>query len=161
MSNEHIVELNLGITPEAAVSGAVLIQTELSTFLTFNAIRPTDRPFPHGGFYTETAGIALLEFVGCSITKFGYPNDEAWNGIPRTRGLGYGMYEVENSQWKHDLVKLNKHSFPKTENWNGRHFLILFHDSSFECIATDLKLEVTKEPYPEVFQRITSRILSE
>ena len=161
MNNERVIELNFGIIPEAAVSGAVLLQTELSTFLTFNAMRPTDRPFPGGGFYTEDAGTALVEFIGCSITKFGFPNDEAWRGIPRTRGFAYGIYEVENSQWKRELVKLNQYSFPETENWGGRHFLLLFHDSSFECIAKDLKLEVTKESYPDIFRRITRRVLSE
>ncbi len=40
---DDIVELDVGIRPEAAVSGAVLIQTEFSTHLTFNAMRPTDK----------------------------------------------------------------------------------------------------------------------
>jgi hypothetical protein len=93
---ESIVELNLGCRPEAAVSGAVLVQTELSTFLTFNAMRKTDRVGPYG-HYMEDAGIALVEFPSCAITKFGYPNDEGWSGIPRTAGLSYGIYEVRNS----------------------------------------------------------------
>jgi hypothetical protein len=161
MDEERVVELQLGITPEAAISGAVLVQTEISTFLTFNAMRATDRPFPGGGYYREDAGTAIVEFTVCTATKFGYPNDEAWGSIPRTKGLSYGIFEVENSQWKLELSHLNRYAFPQTKEWGGRHFLFLFHDSSFECIARDMKLEVTTEVYAEVFRRITSRILSE
>jgi hypothetical protein len=161
MDEERVVELQLGITPEAAISGAVLVQTEISTFLTFNAMRATNRPSPGGGYYSEVAGTAVVEFSVCTATKFGYPNDEAWDSIPRTKGLSYGIFEVENSEWKLELSRLNRYAFPKTREWGGRHFLFLFHDSSFECIAKDMKLEVTTEVYAEVFERITNRILSE
>ena len=39
METESFVELNLGVTPEAAISGAVLLQTEEKAFLAFNAMR--------------------------------------------------------------------------------------------------------------------------
>src|SRR5262249_26879588 len=125
---EVLVELDLGCTPEAAVSGAVVVQSEYSAFLTFNAMRlmPDDKYHP--------VVAALVEFPGCLITKFGYPNDEAWDQIPRTRGLAYGIYEVQNSEWKLELARLNRFAFPDTKDWRGRHFLFLFHDSSFECI---------------------------
>jgi hypothetical protein len=76
-SPDTIVALNIGIRPEAAVSGGMLVQTEQATFLTFNAMRPTDRMSPSGGPYLEDAGIALFEFQRCLLTRFGYPNDEA------------------------------------------------------------------------------------
>jgi hypothetical protein len=87
MDKERVVELHFGITPEAAVSGAVLLQTEESTFLTFNAMQTTNRSSPGGGYYSEDAGTAVVEFTVCAATKFGYPNDEAWGHIPRTKGL--------------------------------------------------------------------------
>jgi hypothetical protein len=155
---EQVVEVDLGVTPEAAVSGAVLIQTEHRAFLTFNAMRPTNRPFPHGGFYKEDAGTAVVELIGCSLTKFGYPNDEAWRNIPRTKGLVYGIYEVCDSDWIQAVVTLNQFSFPKTSGWGGRHFLFLFHDSSFECIARDLRLELRSQPYSTTLAEITAHI---
>jgi hypothetical protein len=158
---EVIVELDLGVTPEAAISGATLIQSEHQTFLTFNAMRPTDRPTPRGGFYKEDAGTAVVEFDCCSITKFGYPNDEARSGIPRTRGLVYGIYEVQDSAWIKEIVALNQFSFPKTTGWSGRHFLFLFHDSSFECIARGLKLELKVQPYSLTIAEIAARIAAE
>jgi hypothetical protein len=158
---ETITELNLGCTPEAAVSGAVLVQTERSTFLTFSAMRVTDRVGPYGR-YKEDAGIALVEFPLCAITKFGYPNDEAWSGIPRTKDLVYGIFEVHNSEWIRELTELNRFSFPKTkEDTASRHFLFLFHDSSFECIADSVKLELLPRPYANVFDRIKQRVLAE
>jgi hypothetical protein len=30
-----------------------------------------------------------VELIGCNLTKFGYPNDEAWCNIPRTKNLLY------------------------------------------------------------------------
>ena len=79
---QTIEELKIGIRPEAAVSGAVLVQSEMSTFLTFNAQKDTDRPSPYGGFYTEDAGTAIVEFPMCLVTKFGHPNDEAAGAVP-------------------------------------------------------------------------------
>jgi hypothetical protein len=150
-----IVELDLGCTPEAAISGAVTVQTEHATFLTFNAMRLGSDNLYH------SAGTAFVEFPLCTIAKFGYPNDEAWNGIPRTRGLSYGIYEVLNSSWNEEIARLNRYSFPDTKAVSGRHFLFLFHDSSFECLAHDIKLEIIDRPYAEVFERITKRVLAE
>lgn len=157
MNTQRLVELDIGITPEAAISGAVLLQTEEKAFLTFNAMRATNRPFAGGGFYKEDAGIAVVELVGCSITKFGYPNDEAWSAIPLTRGRAYGAFEIENSNWMRELVQLNQFSFPETREWSGKHFLFLFHDSSFECIARELRVEVSGEPFAELFLKVTER----
>jgi len=36
MSDERIVELDLGVSPEAGVSGAMLLQSETSVVLFFN-----------------------------------------------------------------------------------------------------------------------------
>jgi hypothetical protein len=158
---ETITELDLGCWPEAAVSGAVLVQTERATFLTFNAMRPTDRMSPHGGPYMEDAGTALVEFEMCSITKFGYPNDEAWSGIPRTHGLSYGIFEVLRSKWIRELTTLNRYSFPNTpDDVHSRHFLFLFHDSSFECIADGIRLELVDGPHRNVLTRIMERVLA-
>ena len=157
---EAIVELDIGVTPEAAVSGAVLLQSEVSGYLLFNAMRNTSKPFPAGGFYKEDAGIAVVELVLCSITKFGYPNDEAWSHIPRTKGLAYGVFEVQNSAWKAELLRLNRFAFPDTKESNRRHFLFLFHDSSFECIAQELKVQVMPRPFHEVFGVVASRVFA-
>ena len=158
---DKVVELDIGITPEAAISGAVLLQTEERAFLMFNAMRDTSRPSPHGGFYQEDAGLAIVELVWCSITKFGYPNDEAWSHIPRTRGLAYGVFEVLNSSWIAELTRLNRFGFPDTpEPTNKRHFLFLFHDSSFECIARELRVEVSQEKFSVAFAAMSGKVFA-
>ena len=68
---ERAYPIDVGFVPEAAISGGVLLQSEYSTFLIFNAMKRT----PGGQFEFEDAGLAVCEFVGCTITKFGYPND--------------------------------------------------------------------------------------
>ena len=155
--SEQIIELDLGCRPEPAVSGAVLVSSEYSTFLTFNAVKLNE-----DGPGLVNLGHAVVEFPLCHMTKFGYPNDEARWGIPRYQATSYGIYEVKNSEWIPEIVRLNRYHFPDTpDNTTSRHFLIAFHDSTFECLADDIKIELTTEPYEQVFARISARFLSE
>jgi len=159
---DDIIELDLGVRPEAAVSGAVCLQTEAGTFLTFNAVRPTNRMSPGGGPHREDAGTAIVEFRRCLVSRFGYPNDEARWGIPQYKDVSYGIYEVKDSTWIKEVVRLNRHRFPETkDDYVRRHFLFAFHDDTFECLADDLTLEVVNEPYPVIFERIRRRALAE
>ncbi len=154
---DKVVELDLGCVPEAAISGAVLVQTEHSTFLTFNAMRKV-------GQRRERAGTALVEFRFCECTQFGYPNDEALPGHRLySSGLGgYGIFEVLNPSWPKRLEQQNRVAYPDRELYSSpRHFIITFHDSTFECLADDIALEVIDEPYAQVFERITRRVLAE
>jgi hypothetical protein len=158
---EKVIELDLGYTPEAAVSGAVLVQSERSTFLTFNAMRLRDDG------YRVDAGTALVEFPFCIITQFGYPNDEALPGHPLyafgLKDYGYGIFEVLNSSWRKRIDDQNRISFPRLESYTkrSRHFIITFHDSTFECLARDIQLEIIGEPYERVFARIGERVINE
>lgn len=159
---DDIIELDLGVRPEAAVSGAVCLQTEAGAFLTFNAMRPTDRMSPYGGPYYEDAGTAVVEFKRCLVSRFGYPNDEARSGIPQYKGVSYGIYEVRDSTWIKEVVRLNRYRFPATkDDYVCRHFLFAFHDDTFECLADGLTLEVVNEPYQVIFERIRQRALAE
>src|SRR5262245_52826532 len=109
--NDEIVGLDLGIWPEAAVSGALCLQTERGTFLAFHAVRSTSRVSAHGGAMREAAGTAVVEFKRCLLSRFGYPNDEARWGIPQYKGTSYGIYEVRNSSWIKDVVRMNRLRF--------------------------------------------------
>jgi hypothetical protein len=154
-SRDRLIELDLGCVPEAAVSGAVLVQTEQSVFLTFNAVRLG----PDGKYHA--AGTALAEFRMCSATRFGYPNDEARAGIARFAPLGYGIYEVLHCSWLDETDRLNRYAFPGQRRGATRHFLITFHDSTFECLADDVRLTVVNESYGQVFARIAQRVVAE
>jgi hypothetical protein len=147
---EQIVPLNTDIAPDAGVSGAIVRATEYATLLSFNARRLQD-----DGKYHD-AGRAVVRFERCTISKFGYPNDEAWWKIPRTRGLTYGCYEVLNSGWNNEILELNRHSFPKSILRERRHFLFLFHDTSFECLADDCSIEAAPTGFEEFMARTRS-----
>ncbi|MFT3722509.1 MAG: hypothetical protein QM773_02895 [Hyphomonadaceae bacterium] len=147
---EKVIPLETDITPEAAVSGANVLANEHDTMLSFNATR-----LMPDGLYHDV-GCAIVRFDRCLISKFGYPNDEAWDGIPRTRGLSYGCYEVLNSPWNAEICELNKHSFPASVPSKARHFLFLFHDSCFECLASGYTIEVVRA---DQFESVALRFL--
>lgn len=154
---DYAVPCDVGCWPDAAVSNPVLVQTEGDTFLTFTAMKAG-----LDGLY-EDAGTAVVEVEGCQITRFGYPNDEALPGHPLyARGLSaYGVFEVRNSRWVRELTEQNRVSFPSTPNSDQTHFIVSFHDSTFECIADALKVTVTVQPYAEVFASISQRVFRE
>ncbi|MEM6257807.1 MAG: hypothetical protein AAF711_03700 [Planctomycetota bacterium] len=159
MDTDLLVPLELGVSPEAAVSGACCYQTECDVILTFNAMRPTDRPSPYGGFYKQEAGTAICTFKRCLLTRFGYPNDEARWGIPRFTNLEHDIYEIRNSSWIKDIVTQNRHRFPSTpDDCVAKHYLFTFHDSTFECLADDLDVEVSSDGYEIIMKKICDQI---
>lgn len=152
--HDELVRLDIGFEPEAAVSGPVLLQTDDDTFLTFNAVRMT------ADGRRDTAGTGIVEFEMCSITKFGYPNDEALGGHPLyKRGLqAYGVFEVLGSSWIRQMTEQNRVCFPQTTDSKRRHFIFTFHDSTFECVADSVKATLSTEPYEQIFRQITQRV---
>lgn len=96
--------------------------------------------------------IALVEFVAPRAHLLGPPNDEAFSGHPlASRGLRpYGTYEIEQSSWIRTLEKMNRvhprhdpNSFKRL-----RHFVIAFHDSTFECVASGIAAKVQERDAP-------------
>lgn len=170
MEEEHVVELKIGCHPEAAVSGAMLLQSESAVFLLFNAM--SDETNAEGRY--EDVGTAAIEFKHCRRTLFGGPNDEA---IPEHRlfdkGLadcGYGICEVLNSAWAKEVMGQARKSakriwgdrFEKAyekHNWSIRHFIVTFHDSTFECLADDFAVSVHQGPFTDLLSHISQRIL--
>lgn len=91
--------------------------------------------------------VAIVAFKGCYSMMFGPPNDEAFNGHPlASRGLKpYSFFKIERSSWLRILQKMNSvhpyHNPKLFEDYN--HFVLSFHDSTFECIAVDYEYEIT------------------
>ena len=91
-----------------------------------------------------TKRFAAVRFPRCWALKFGYPNDEALSGHPLyEKGLGYyGFFEVTDSSWRNQLHEQNRRALPsKTGDQDGtsRHFVVTFHDSTFECLAEGME----------------------
>jgi len=91
---------------------------------------------------------AVVEFVMPYAHMFGPPNDEAFGGHPLAeRGLRpYGAFEVEASSWLATLERMNSvHPYHRPERFKKyRHFILSFHDSTFECIAESFTLGICR-----------------
>jgi hypothetical protein len=170
VDEERVVELKVGCHPEAAISGAMLLQDESAAFLLFNAM--SDELNADGCY--EDLGTAVMEFKGCCRTLFGGPNDEALPEHPLWhKGLadrGYDICEVLNSSWAKEVMGRARRSaeriwgsrFEKAYqnvDWSTRHFIVTFHDSTFECLADDFVLTVHKAPFAELLGRISQRLM--
>lgn len=115
-----------------------------------------------------------MEFNGCQLTRFGGPNDEGRPEHPlHHRGLsqlGYAISEVLDSTWAEETMARARKTaeriwrprgnWPyKDSDWIVRHFLVGFHDSTFEALAEDFTLEVLKQPFEMVIADVQTRLL--
>jgi hypothetical protein len=134
---DKIIPITLGFKYQTDIPNPFLIQTERSAFLLINV----SEAMISGGI--KTGGVAVLEFKDPLLTKFGYPNDEALGGHPLIRrGLNYyTAQEVLSSSWVEAVNAQNNVVFPKSDIFSDKHHYILsFHDTTFEIIANGFQL---------------------
>ena len=81
-----------------------------------------------------------VECIGCIVTRFGYPNDEALPGDPLySAGLKYyNIVEITDSPWLAEINARNLRCFPKFKGFKAKHYYMSFHDSSFEVLCEDI-----------------------
>jgi hypothetical protein len=107
--------------------------------------------------------LALVEFERCVCTKMGTPNDEVLHGHPLYgKGLaGYEAMAVENSNWLKELEKINSvHEAYNPESWRGlKHYILPFHDSTFECVARGFKVETFLLPVSDLLSDVCKRLV--
>ena len=147
---ETVVELDMGLYPEPGAPAPLLAQGDFDCFLVFHAVKE-----PGGDIAT-----GVVEVVGCEVTRFGYPNDEALPGHPLWRhGLDYyTISEVINSSWIAQLSQQNRVAFPDHTRPAKRHFIVTFHDSTFECIADKLEARIDDGSRDAVFADVANSI---
>jgi len=112
----------------------------------------------------ETESLALVEFEHCFSAKLGAPNDEVFNGHP-LYGKGmepYSAQRVVNSEWLGELERINSvHSMYRPASWrNLNHYVLWFHDTTFECVAESFRVEVFRESMKSLLGRMVERIIS-
>lgn len=111
---------------------------------------------------TDTQPIAVVEFSRCYSFHFGGPNDEVISGHPLWgKGLNsYDAHVIANSRWLAEQEKINAvHSFYNPSRWKRlKHYLLLFHDDTFECLAENYKVEVVMESMEQVVKMVTERL---
>lgn len=110
----------------------------------------------------DEEAIAIVSFRRCLSVMFGPPNDEAFTGHPlASRGLRpYSSFVIENSSWLRVLEKMNSvhpyHSHKLYEDY--KHFILSFHDSTFECIAVNYEYEILKGKMIDAIDRMKEKM---
>ncbi len=92
--------------------------------------------------------VAIVKFNSYA-TMFGPPNDEAFSGHPlAARGLHpCGFFEILDSSWIRGLERMNSvHPYHRKADFLARyrHFVLSFHDTTFECIASGFEVVGTR-----------------
>jgi hypothetical protein len=104
---------------------------------------------------------AIVRFSCPYASIFGPPNDEAFAGHPlASKGLRpYSALEVRESSWIRRLERMNSvHRCHRPEQFSGyRHFILAFHDTTFECVATGYSHELASGPLTELMVREAGR----
>lgn len=111
----------------------------------------------------ESSALCLVTINGCISAKLGAPNDEVHHGhFLHGRGLEpYTAQIVINSPWLTE-VRANNEVHPSfgPERWESvKHFILWFHDSTFECLASSLDAEVVSESRESLLKRVTAQLL--
>jgi hypothetical protein len=68
---------------------------------------------------------------------------------------------VENSTWLKELEKINSiHDAHNLESWRGlKHYILPFHDSTFECVARGFKVETFQLPLSDLLSDVCKRLV--
>jgi len=113
---------------------------------------------------TEGETVALVRFSSCYASFFGPPNDEAFAGHPLAgRGLTpYAAFVIEGSSWIRQLERTNLvHPYHKPERYQTRnHYILSFHDSTFECVADGYRIELHKGSAKSAISRMADLLHS-
>jgi hypothetical protein len=95
--------------------------------------------------------VAVVRFDAYAF-YFGSPNDEAHNGHPlHSVGLRpYTFAEVIKSPWIAALERQNRvHPSHDPARFSSlRHFILPFHDGTFECVAGGVRAAITDAADP-------------
>lgn len=88
--------------------------------------------------------VVIVKFHRPHAHLFGPPTDEALAGHPlASRGLRpYAVFEIHESSWIRALERMSRvHPYPPAHRFSRlRHFVFVFHDATFECVAEDIEL---------------------
>ena len=145
---DEVAPLEVPFAPHPDPPGPILVSDENHCHLIFKA-QPDDGGEPQ---------TAVMTAVGCALHKFGYPNDEALAGHPLyPSGLAhYGVFEVLHSSWVGQLDEQNRRVLPGSAPRNWRHFAVTFHDSTFECLASEFKAVLSERSLKNAVAWVTA-----
>lgn len=104
---------------------------------------------------------AIILFIDYFSYMFGQPDGEAFSVHPLyARGLEpYSFSEVVHSSWIRQLTEMNSVHHRRTDALykDCRHFILSFHDSTFECIAQEYACILFEGSEAEAIGRMRER----
>jgi hypothetical protein len=122
--------------------------------------------------YLDDKGVAVLECESCTVTRFGYPNDE---GLPEhplfALGLGNAsspILSVNGSAWASEVAAQRRASsdriwggrgmrIPAKQGADSKHFIVLLKERTFECIAMALTVRLYAKDFAEAYTYVQQR----
>jgi hypothetical protein len=160
---------NIGCEPSPSIAAGTLLQSGRYIYLLFFAVskevnKKTD--------YLDNLGVAILRCNGCMVTKCGYPNYGGGdiNTLPEHSLFKYGLedpdssiLEVANSPWSLEVFEQMKKSFGKDRDFTNpnldelKHFIIIFDEDTFECIASSLTVEKYCQTFDEAYSYVIDK----
>jgi len=167
-NEEHAVPLEFPVRWDTGAPMPQLLVNDHRAFVSF-LVRKAD-PSWDGSYATmkdpasaEKQSLALVEFKRCSSAKLGAPNDEVFHGHPLAgKGLdSYTAQLVRNSRWLAELQQTNSvHTGYRPEAWAKRnHYILWFHDNTFECIAESFEVELHECSMQELLAKACRRLV--
>lgn len=111
---------------------------------------------------TADESVAVITFDRHHIYRSGPPNDEAIAGHPLfEKGLKpYSLFRVNRSSWIEELERMNSvHPHHDRKRFDSRsHFIFVFHDSTFECVADGMSFEVKTGSMKNIVKDLVERL---
>lgn len=143
-----------------------LVASGTHAFLIYLAETPPDPTWDGSTIRVVTgqdAGeVAIVTFQGLASFKIGAPNDEVLHGHPLSgHGLGpYTAHEVHHSRWLELVRAINAvHPAYNAGHWDSmRHYLLTFHDETFECLAKEHRIETIRASLAQALTIVTARL---
>ena len=165
---QYAERIDLGARLDPGAPLPPVLSDSLNTLVIFYL----DKPDPAWDGTTATivdpaapapASLGMVHFTGVYLTKFGGLNDEAIAGHP-LHGHGLEQYEahvVHNSEWIAEAEQANSVHPNHRPGWSERyqHFVICFHDETFECIAEGWRAQELVTTVSEALRVAATRIL--
>jgi hypothetical protein len=171
IASERVGRLDLHVQWSRGAPEPHLMQSESRAFLAFY-LRESDVVEESAGSPARDGAskfvepIGVVEWMRCVAVSLGPPNE---NGLDRDRrwhsGLGdvgpHAAGEVSNSRWIADLNRLDRADpDDRTADFDRRrHFILGFHDSTFECVAYGFRVWTTAAPMDEVLRILSGHLL--
>jgi hypothetical protein len=136
----ELVEISTDIKIDPGAPEPYVIASEAELKISFYSLDERD-------FTKDISAIQekiTLQFKPCLNFRMGTPGSETIYGHPYyesgiTTG---GFYELKDSDWINQLMKIDQvHPYFNLSKWKKyKHYILVFHDSLFECIASDFEI---------------------